>query len=40
MWDWVCNNASDAIEWDVINAEAPDKVFDIADMLLMGFGGE
>ncbi len=33
----VCNDSSDTIEWDVINAETPDKVFNITDSFLMRF---
>ena len=38
--DRVCNNPSYAVQWDVIDAEAPDEVFDVADVLLMGFCGK
>jgi hypothetical protein len=39
-WDWVCNDASDTVERDVINTEASDKVLDVANVLLMGLGRE
>ena len=38
--NWVSDCPSDAIEWDVVDAEALDKVFDIANVLLMGFHSE
>ncbi len=36
--DGVCDDASYAIEWDVVDTEAPNKVFDVADVLLVGLG--
>ena len=33
VWD----DSSDTIEWDVVNAETPNKVFNITDCFLMRF---
>ena len=38
--DRVSNHTCHHIKWDVINAKAPDKVFNVDDMFLMGFGCE
>ena len=38
IWDWVCDDASGAVEWDVVHTEASDKIVDVADVLLMGLG--
>ena len=37
-WDPVCDDASDTVEQDVINTEVPDKVLDVANVLLVGLG--
>jgi len=39
-WDEVCYDASNAVEWDVIDKKAPNKVFDVTGVLLVGLGGE
>ncbi len=36
--DGVCNDASPAVEWDVVYAEALNEVFNVADVLLVGLG--
>ena len=36
--DGVCDDASYAVEWDVVDTEAPNEVFDVADVLLVGLG--
>ena len=40
LWDGVCNDASYAVEWDVVDTEASNKVCDVTDVLLVGLGGE
>ena len=39
-WDGVCYDGSNAVEWDVIDTKAPNKVLDVTDMLLVGLGGK
>jgi hypothetical protein len=36
--DGICDDASYAVEWDVVDTEAPNKVFDVADVLLVELG--
>ncbi len=36
-WDCVCNDLSDGIQWDEVHAKLPDKVVDMANMLLVKF---
>ena len=36
--DGVCNDVSYAIEWDVVDTEVPNEVFNVADVLLVGLG--
>ncbi len=38
MRDWVSNDSGDGIERDVVDAKTPDKVVDMANVLLMEFG--
>ena len=33
-------DASNTVEWDVIDTEAPDEVFDMTDVILVGLGSE
>ena len=40
LWDGVCYVVSDAIEWDVIDSKAPNEVFDVTDVLLVGLGSK
>ncbi len=40
MGDRIINHTSNLIEMNVINTEAPDKVFDITHMLLMRLGSK
>ncbi len=37
VWDWVCNDLSDGVQWDVVHKKMPDKVVDMANMLLVRF---
>jgi len=39
-WDRIGDDASDRIERDIVYAESPDEVCDIADMFLMWISGE
>ena len=34
-WDWVFGWSSNLVELDVVDAESPDIVFDVVDVLLM-----
>ncbi len=36
--DGVCDDASYTIEWDVVDTEVPNEVFNVADVLLVGLG--
>ena len=37
-WDGVCNDTSDPVQRNAVHAKVPDEVFNVDDMLLMGFG--
>ncbi len=39
-WDGVCDDASYAVEWDVVDTEAPNIVANVPDVLLVGLGCE
>jgi hypothetical protein len=38
--DWVGNKAGDLVQGNIVDAKAPDKVFDIVNVFLMGLGGK
>ena len=40
MWDGVRYDASNAVEGDAIDTEAPNEVFDMKAVLLVGLGGK
>ncbi len=40
MQNWVGDNPCNRVQRDVIDAEAPDKLVDVPDMLLVRFGSE
>jgi hypothetical protein len=35
--DGVCYLFGDHVQWDVIDTKLPDKIFNVASLLLMGF---
>ena len=39
-WDGVRYDASNAVEGDLVDTEAPNEVLNMTDMLLVGLGGE